>query len=131
MIKTIIIIIILLLLLLLLFYSFEFFNTSVFHRSLSDSKSPYVSRTLHSILVDISNAVVWMVSTRPLNSKSSSLCTSPQVIAPSQSITIGITVTFIFHSFFSSLAMSSYLSLFSLSFSFTLWSVGMSNSIIR
>ena len=37
----------------------------VFHWSLSDSKSPYVSRTLLSILADLNDAIVWMVSTRP------------------------------------------------------------------
>ena len=38
----------------------------VFHWSLGDSKSPWVSRTLLSILADLNNAVVWMVSTRLL-----------------------------------------------------------------
>ena len=37
----------------------------VFHWSLSDSKSPQVSRTLLSILAVLNNAVVWIVSTRP------------------------------------------------------------------
>ena len=36
----------------------------VFHWSLSDSKSPQVSRTLLSILTVLNNAVVWLVSTR-------------------------------------------------------------------
>ena len=49
------------------------------HRSLSDSKSPQVSRTLLRILADLNNAVVWMVSTRPLIFKSSSPCTNPLV----------------------------------------------------
>ena len=40
--------------------------------SVSDGKSPQVSRTLLSILVDLNNAVVCMVSTRSLISKSSS-----------------------------------------------------------
>ena len=47
----------------------------VFHWSLSDSKSPRDSRTLLSILADLNNAVVWMVSTCPLISKSSNSCT--------------------------------------------------------
>ena len=42
----------------------------VFHWSLSDSKSPLVSRTLLTILAVLNNAVVWMVSTRPPTSKS-------------------------------------------------------------
>ena len=44
----------------------------VSHWSLSDTKSPQVSRTLLSILADINNAVVRIVSTRPLISKPSS-----------------------------------------------------------
>ena len=62
--------------------------------------SPQVSRTLLSILVDLNNAVVWMVSTRPPISKSSSPCTSLLVTVPRTSITSGITVTFMFHSLF-------------------------------
>ena len=62
-----------------------------------------VSRTLLSILADLNNAVVWMVSTHPLTSMPSSPCTNPLVTAPSSPITIGISVTFMFHSFFSSL----------------------------
>ena len=42
----------------------------IFYRSLSDSKSPQLSRTLLSILADLNNAVVWTVSTRPVISKS-------------------------------------------------------------
>ena len=42
----------------------------VFHWSLSDSKSPQVSRNLLSILAFLNNVVVWMVFTRPLISKS-------------------------------------------------------------
>ena len=67
--------------------------------SLSDSKSQ-ASRTLLSILANLNNAVVWMVSTCPLISKSSSPFTNPLGIGPSASITIDITVTFVFHSFF-------------------------------
>ena len=42
----------------------------VFLRSMSDNKSPQVYRTLHSILADLKNVVVWMFTTRPLISKS-------------------------------------------------------------
>ena len=68
--------------------------------SLSDSKSPQVSRTLLSVLADLNNAATWMVSTRPLISKSSSPCTNPLVIIPRAPITIGIIITLMFHSFF-------------------------------
>ena len=102
----------------------------VFHRRLSDSKSPQVSRTLLSILAVFNNAVVWMVSTRPPTSKSSMLFSNPLVTVPKAPITIGIIVTFMFHSFFNSLARSRYLSFFSHSFSFILWSAGTAKSTI-
>ena len=54
----------------------------------------------------------------------------PLVTVPKAPITIGIIVTFIFHSFFNPLARSRYLSLFSHSFSFILWSAGTENSTI-
>ena len=66
----------------------------VFYWSLSDSKSPKVFRTPLSILVVLSNAVVWMVSNRPLTFKFSSPFNNPSVTVPKAPITIGITVTF-------------------------------------
>ena len=72
----------------------------VFHWRLSDSKSPQVSRTLLSILAVFNNAVVWMVSTRLPTSKSSRPFNNPLVTVPKAPITIGIIVTFMFHSFF-------------------------------
>ena len=99
--------------------------------SLIDSKSPQVSRTLLSILADLNNTVVWMVSTRPLISKSTSPCTSLLLTVSRASITIGITVTFMFNSFFNSLAKSGYLFLFSLSFNFILSSAETAKSTIR
>ena len=88
----------------------------VFHWSLSDSKSPQVSRTRLSILAVFSNAVVWIVSTCPPTSKSFRPFNNPLVTVPNAPITIGTIVTFMFHSFFSSLARSRYLSFFSLFF---------------
>ena len=85
----------------------------VFHWSLSDSKSPQVSRTRLSILAVLSNAVIWIASTRPPTSKSSRPFNNPLVIVPNAPITIDTIVTFIFHSFFNSLARSRYLSFFS------------------
>ena len=93
--------------------------------------SPQVSRTLLSILADLNGVGVSMVSTHPLISKSPCPCTNLFVTVPSSTITIGITVTFMFHSFCSSLARSRYLSLFSLSFSFIQWSAGTAKSSIR
>ena len=119
----------------LLFYSSESFlhqhQLMVFHWSLSDSKYPQVSETLLSILANLSSAVIWMVSTRVLISNSSSPFTNPLVTILSILITVGITITFIFHSFFSSLARFRYLSLFLPSFIFTLGSAGMAKSTIQ
>ena len=71
-----------------------------FHWSLSDSKSPQVSRTRLSILAVRSNAVFWVVSTRLLTSKSSRPFNNPLVTVPNAPITIGTIVTFMFHSFY-------------------------------
>ena len=99
-----------------------------FHGNLSDSNYPQVSRTFLSILTVLNNVIFWMVSTRPPTSKSSSPFSNPLVNVPKAPITIGIIVTFMFHSFFNSLARSRYLSFFSLSFSFILWSAGTAKS---
>ena len=96
----------------------------VFHWSLSDSKSPQVSRTRLRILVVLRNADIWIVSTRPPTSKSSRPFNNPLVIVPKTLITIGTIITFMFHSFFNSLARSKYLSFFAHSFRFILWSAG-------
>ena len=96
--------------------------------NLSDSKSHQVSGTLLSILAVLKNVVVWMVSTRPPTSKSSSPFCNSLVTVPNASITIGIIVTSMFHSFFNS--RSKYLSVFSHSFSFILWSAETRKSTI-
>ena len=101
----------------------------VFHWSRSDSMSPQVTKTLLSILAVLGNVVVWMVSTRPPTSKSSSSFNNPLVTVPNAPITIGIIVTCMFHSFFNSLTRSKYL-FFSHSFSFILWSARTAKSTI-
>ena len=98
-----------------------------FHWSLSDCKSPQVSRTLLSILAVLNNAVVWMVSTRPPTSKSSNPFNNPLAAVPNAPFII---VTCMFHSFFNSLTRSRYLSFFSHSFSFILWSAETAKSTI-
>ena len=88
----------------------------VFHRRLSDSKSPQVSRTLLNIRADL-NADVRMISTRPFISKSSSSFTNSLVTVSNAPITIDITVTLMLHClfvFFGFLARSRYLPLFSI-----------------
>ena len=100
----------------LFFYSFESFTLQhqpiVFLWSLSDCKFPQVFRILLSIRADLNNAVVWSVSTFLFISKSWNLFTSHLWIVLNVPITTGITVTSIFHSFFSSLARCRYFSLF-------------------
>ena len=102
----------------------------VFHWSLSDSKSPQVSTTRLRILAVLSNAVIKKVSTRLPTSMSSRPFNNPLVIVPNAPITTGKIVTFMFHSFFNSLARSRYLSFFSPSFRFILWSAGTAKSTI-
>ena len=68
-----------------------------FHQNLSDSKSLPVSIILLRILANLNYAVVWMVSIRPLMSKSSSPYTNPLVTVPRAPIAISPTVTFRFH----------------------------------
>ena len=96
----------------------------VLHWSLSDSKSSQLSWTRLRILAILSNAVVLIVSTRPPISKTSRPFNNPLVTVPNAPITVGTIVTFMFHSFFNSQARSRYLSFFSLSFRFILWSAG-------
>ena len=102
----------------------------VFHWGLSDNKSPQVFRTCLRILAVLSNAVIWMVSTRPSTSKSSRPFNNPLVIVPNAPITSGTIVTFMFHSFSNSQARSRYLSFFSLSFRFIQWYAGTAKSTI-
>ena len=81
----------------------EIFHTSIGQLSFTRvcvTASSQVSRTLFSILTTFDNAVVWIFSTQPLTSKSSNTSTNPLGIAPNESITIGITVTYMCHGFF-------------------------------
>ena len=71
-----------------------------------------------------------MVSTGPPTSKSSSPFSNPFDTVPNAPITIGLIVTSMFHSFFNSLPRSRYLSFFSHSTSFILWSDGTEKSTI-
>ena len=87
------------------------------------------ARTLLSILAVLNSSLVWMVSILSPTSKSSSPFNNPLVTVPKAPITIGTIITFMFHSFFNSLAKSRYLS-FSHSFSFILWSAETAKSTI-
>ena len=80
--------------------------------NLKDSKSPQVSGTFLSILADINNVLVWMISTRPLISNSFSPCNNPLVAITSSPIIIGMAVTFIFRKFFKVLVIISLFAFF-------------------
>ena len=99
----------------------------VFPWSLSDSKSP----GLFSVFWPFSLMLLfwWSPIVRQLPSPPVPFY-NPLVTVPKAPITIGIIVTFMFHSFFNSLARSRYLSFFSHSFSFILWSAGTAKSTI-
>ena len=99
----------------------------VFLWSMSDCKSPQVFRTFLSILADINNAVILMVSTGPFISKSSRLFINHLVTASRAPIIIGINVTFMFLSFFRFLCK---VELFIFLFNFTLWSARTPKSTI-
>ena len=71
----------------------------VLHWSLSDSKSPIVSRIFRCIRTDLNNAIVWIVSTRPVIFKFSIFCIIPSVIIIKAPITIVMNVHFTFHVF--------------------------------
>ena len=90
---------------LLLFYfcqSFSHpFQLIVFRWSLNESNSSLVSKTLLSILADLNNVVIWIVSTRPFISKCSGPSTNPLVTVPKAPFTISISVTFMVNVFFS------------------------------
>ena len=113
---------------------FYFYTLRVFHSALSEgfllkSEWQQVSRTLLSIQADLNNAVVWMVFTSPFIYKSSKLCINPLVTTKSTNHNW-------YHrhlhvpQFFNSLPKSWYLSIFSFSFNFTLWSTGTAKSTI-
>ena len=95
--------IIIIIIIFIIIYSFKSFSyqltVAASQWSLSDSKSPQVSRTLLNLLADLHNAVVCMISTS-LIFKSSSLFTNPLGIVQSAQTRSCITVTLMFHSFF-------------------------------
>ena len=79
----------------------EFFIPVLADRYSLEAEWQQVSRTLLSVLSNLNYAVVWMFSTYPLISKSSSPFTNLLVTVPSTPITIGITVIFMYHSLLS------------------------------
>ena len=93
-------------------HSLELFTSAIADGFSLKSEWQQVSPTLLSILAVLNNAIIWMVSTRLTTSKSSSPFSNPLVTVSNTPITIGIIVTCMFHSFFSSLARSGLLLLF-------------------
>ena len=91
-------------LLLRLFYLFKSLSHQcqlmVFLQSLKDTSLLKPPGLFFSILADLNNSIVWIVSTRPLISKSPSPCTNPLLTVLRAPITVGVTVSFMYHSFF-------------------------------
>ena len=77
------------------------------------------------------NATVWRVLILPLFSNSFSLFFQVFGTVPRAPTTISITNTFMFYIFFSSPARSKYLSIFSLSFIFSLWFAQSAGAVVR
>ena len=95
--------------------------------SLGDCNSPQFIKPLLSILSDLNYAAVWMISNRSLISTPTAPVSMTVLIAPN---IIGKTDSFMFYSFFSSLAKFRYFSLFLLSFSFAPCSTRIAKSTI-
>ena len=114
----------------IIIYSFRVFISVLADCFSLEFEWQQVSRTRLRILLILSNAVIWIVYTRPPTSKSSRSFNNPLVIVPKAPITIGTIITFMFHSFFNSLTRSRYLSFFSHFFRFILCSAGTAKSII-
>ena len=118
---------------LLFFYNY-YLLIRVFHISVSRLSFTEVWVTASLLKSPGLFSVFWpfsiMVSTRLPTSKSSSPFSNPLVTVPNAPITIGIIVICMFHSIFNSLARSRYLSFFSHSFSYILWSAGTAKSTI-
>ena len=83
------------------FYTSFFFTPALVGGPLLEFEwQSQISRTLLSILVDFNNAVIWVVSILPLISCSSCIFSKPLWGVPCTPTAIGLTVTFMFHSFF-------------------------------
>ena len=95
-----------LLIIIRLLFLYKFFTPALVDSFSLEYERQQVSRALLSILADLNNVVVWMVSTCPLISMSSSHFINPLLTVLRAPITIGINITFMFHRFFNSLSRS-------------------------
>ena len=116
----------------IIIYLLEFFTTTLADGLSQEFEWEQVSRILLSILAVLNNALIWILSTHPLDSKSSNPFNDPLITVPKVPITIGNIVTFMFHScfFFNFLARPRYLFFLSHSLSFIRWSTRTAKSII-
>ena len=94
----------------------------VFHWSLSDSTFLRVFGAFLRIIANLRRDLVWVVSVLPLIFSSQSFFPALGGRSKRPPTTIDITITFMLHSFFSSLTRSEYLAIFSSSFTFSLLS---------
>ena len=89
-----------LIIIIIIIYSLEFFMSALADGLSQEFEWQQVSRTLLSNLTVLNNSVVWMVSTRPPSSYSSSPFNNSLVTAPKALITIGIIITYYYHYYF-------------------------------
>ena len=109
---------------LLLFTSWEFFTSALADGLWLEFEWQQISWNLLSILADLNNTVVWIVSNDPLIVKSFSSCTNPSVTTKSTNYNWYHRHFHVSLFFFYSQISSRYLSFFSHSLSFILWSSG-------
>ena len=76
-------------------YELAYYHSAVHRFNHYTTRTP--PRTLFSILTYLNKGLLWMVSTSPLISKSSNPFINHLVIVLSEPITIGVTITFMFH----------------------------------
>ena len=122
--------IIIIIIIIIIIYSLSVFHIRVSFWISLDFEWQQVSSSLQDWSQDSGRSQQCCHFDSPLPSKSSRPFNNPLVIVPKAPITIGTIVTFMFHSFFNSQARSRYLSFFSPSFRFILWSAGTAKSTI-
>ena len=111
----------------IIFLLLSFFKTALAGYLSMEFESPQISRTFHSILADLNNAVIWIVSILLPISNCSNPLSNPVYITlftiSSAPMAMGTTVTIMFYSFINFMARFEYMLIFHFVL-FLLWSTG-------
>ena len=110
--------------------TYSFYKTMIFKtgqtdglcKNLNDNKFPWLSRIFLNVLLDLNNAVSLTISIHFWILNSPISFPDWLTLIPGALSIIGITLTFMFHSFFPFLTQSRCLYSFKFSFNFILWS---------